>query len=123
MPWFGTGFVDAWAGPFVERAIDECASGRNRLFSVLDKSGMYLGSVNVGPIKDGGVEITYWILREQCGRGVATQAVREVLRWMRHESPAVRVWAKTRSDNFASQRVLEKCGFILTHTRGLKYFE
>src|SRR5580658_4916717 len=75
MPWFGAGFTDAWARPFVQRAIEEWASDRNRLFSIVDGSGAYLGSVNVGLVKDGAIEIAYWILPNHRAHGVATQAV------------------------------------------------
>src|SRR5690348_4343072 len=79
MPWFGAGFQDAWAGPWVQRAIAEWAAGRNRVFSILDASGAYAGSVVVGPDRDGAVEIAYWVLPEARGRGLAAAALSAVL--------------------------------------------
>jgi RimJ/RimL family protein N-acetyltransferase len=51
--------------------------------------------------------VTYWIGREQWGRGIATRALDEFL-----EIELTRpLHARAASDNVASIRVLEKCGF------------
>ena len=112
LPWFGAAFEDSWAGPWVRRAIAEWAAGRNRVFSIIDAAGAYLGSVVVGPVRDGAVEIAYWVLPWAQRRGVATSALGAVLVWVRRTHPTARVWAKTHCDNVASQRVLGKCGFV-----------
>ena len=65
----------------------------------------------VGQIPDfdleGRREVTYWIGREDWGRGIATRALREFL-----QLEATRpLYAGAASDNIASIRVLTKCGF------------
>jgi RimJ/RimL family protein N-acetyltransferase len=55
-------------------------------------------------------EITYWIARELWGHGIATQALSQFLR----DVPARPVYARAASDNVASLRVLEKCGFTIS---------
>jgi RimJ/RimL family protein N-acetyltransferase len=123
MPWFGAGFEDSWAGPWVRRAIDEWAAGCNRVFSIVDAEGRYVGSVNVGPLRDGAVEISYWVLPDARRKGVATMAVSAVLPWTRDTHPDARIWAKTRLDNTASQRVLAKCGFVERRRADAAYFD
>jgi RimJ/RimL family protein N-acetyltransferase len=52
-------------------------------------------------------EVTYWIGKEYWGKGLATEALTELLRQVK-ERP---VYARVAKDNTASLRVLEKCGF------------
>jgi RimJ/RimL family protein N-acetyltransferase len=60
-------------------------------------------------------EVTYWIGRSFWGKGVATAALRAFLT----VDPARPLHARVASDNVASHRVLEKCGFrVIAHERG-----
>jgi RimJ/RimL family protein N-acetyltransferase len=59
-------------------------------------------------------EVTYWIGRSFWGKGIATGALRAFLT----VDPARPLHARVASDNVASRRVLEKCGFrVITHER------
>jgi hypothetical protein len=56
---------------------------------------------------EGHREVTYWIGREDWGRGLATRALQEFM-----QVEATRpLYARAASDNAASIRVLTKCGF------------
>ncbi|MEU6854157.1 GNAT family N-acetyltransferase [Actinacidiphila alni] len=57
-------------------------------------------------------EVTYWIGRSHWGRGAATAALRSLL-LLAPERP---LHARAASDNAASLRVLQKCGFVVTGT-------
>lgn len=57
----------------------------------------------------GELEISYWLGRAYWGRGIATRALNAFLR-EQSERP---IFARVASDNLASLRVLEKCGFTL----------
>jgi RimJ/RimL family protein N-acetyltransferase len=55
-------------------------------------------------------EVTYWLGREFWGRGLATQALQQLL-----QRVTVRpILARAAADNLGSIRVLEKCGFKIT---------
>lgn len=54
-------------------------------------------------------EVGYWIGKDYWGRGIATRALWEFLRLI----PARPLYAHVARHNFASRRVLEKCGFRL----------
>ena len=56
----------------------------------------------------GDTEITYWIDRSYWGQGIATQALSAFL-LIETDRP---VFARVAFDHVASQRVLEKCGFL-----------
>lgn len=58
---------------------------------------------------EGHREVTYWIGREDWGRGIATRALQAFL-----QLEATRpVYGRAASDNAASIRVLTKCGFLI----------
>ena len=61
---------------------------------------------------DGTTEIGYGILEEYQRQGYATEAVGAAVRWALQQPGVSRVEAETEPDNRASQRVLEKCGFL-----------
>lgn len=61
---------------------------------------------------DGMAEIGYGLLEEYRGRGYATEAVGAAVEWAMRQPGVTRVEAETEPDNRASQRVLEKCGFL-----------
>lgn len=64
--------------------------------------------------RSGRRQIGYWIAREHWGKGIATEAVSQLLRCVT-ERP---LYAFVAKDNAASIRVLEKCGFeILGESR------
>ena len=56
--------------------------------------------------KDAG--ITYWIDRNFWGQGIGTAALKSFLN-LEQTRP---IYAHTAFDNYASQKVLEKCGFV-----------
>ena len=59
---------------------------------------------------EGKREITYWIGREDWGRGIATRALQEFLQQLETTRP---LYARAASDNAGSIRVLTKCGFLI----------
>jgi hypothetical protein len=64
-----------------------------------------------GLSEDGIAEIGYGILEKYRGRGYASEAVQAVCRWAFGHSEVKSLEAETDAESFASQRVLEKCGF------------
>jgi RimJ/RimL family protein N-acetyltransferase len=58
-------------------------------------------------VMEGETEVTYWIDRAYCGRGIATAALAQLLSL----GPVRPVFARAASDNLGSLRVLARCGF------------
>ncbi len=56
----------------------------------------------------GETEITYWIDRKYWGQGIATKALNKFLA-LETTRP---IFGRVAFDNFGSQKVLEKCGFV-----------
>jgi len=68
--------------------------------------GHLAGSIASFPA-EGHAEVTYWIDRAAWGQGIATRALALLLELV----TARPVYARAASDNAASLRVLQKCGF------------
>ena len=66
----------------------------------------------------GCAEIGYGLAPEYWGKGYATEAVRALIRWAASQNGVRCIEAETDPDNIASQRVLEKCGFVPTGALG-----
>ena len=69
------------------------------------------------PDATGTVEIGYGINEADWGRGYATEIVAAFVAWLTARADVSRITAETLPDGFASQRVLQKCGFTHTGTR------
>jgi [ribosomal protein S5]-alanine N-acetyltransferase len=59
-------------------------------------------------IMENKAEITYWIDRKFWGQGIATTALNDFLK-IEHTRP---IYGRVAFDNYGSQKVLEKCGFL-----------
>lgn len=59
-------------------------------------------------VMEGKAEITYWIDRRYWGQGIASKALKELLTL----ETARPIFGRVAFDNFGSQKVLEKCGFV-----------
>lgn len=79
------------------------------------KDGTHVGELSFKGIDANGVvEIGYGISMEFVGKGYATEAVSAIVQWAAGQPEVTRIEAETEIENLASQRVLEKCGFIAT---------
>jgi len=82
--------------------------------STVNNQTIILDKIIVGSIAsffiEGDREITYWIDRTYWGQGIATKALNKFLS-IETTRP---IFGRVAFDNFGSQRVLEKCGFIKT---------
>jgi RimJ/RimL family protein N-acetyltransferase len=58
----------------------------------------------------GAREVSYWIVKEHWGKGIATRALENFLEQVNTRP----LFARAAKDNTASIRVLEKCGFTIT---------
>lgn len=84
-------------------------------WAVVEKdSGLLVGSCGMGYQRDGGlpIEFGYTLARSRWGRGYATEAARACLRYAFETFHFPELVASVDSRNVASQRVLEKIGFI-----------
>ena len=82
------------------------------LWMIVRKDGRHIGNLSFKGVPENGVaELGYWIAEEFRGYGYATEAVETILAWAFDQPGVTSVAAETETDNAASRRVLEKCGF------------
>ena len=81
--------------------------------------GTYIGDLSFkGVAPDGMVEIGYGTDPAFWNQGYTTEAVIALVNWALSQPGITRVEAETEPDNVASQRVLQKAGFVPTGTLG-----
>jgi ribosomal-protein-alanine N-acetyltransferase len=103
-----------------QRAVAVCAlamyeQGLTAPRVILDEAGQVAGRVNLNDIVRGAFQsasVGYWLSAAANGRGLATAAVRDMVRVAFGELGLHRVEAGTLLHNLRSQRVLERCGFV-----------
>lgn len=74
-----------------------------------------IGSIGVHQLADiysKSAEMGYWIGEEHWGKGIVSFAVKEMLKYGFETFDIDRIFARTTHTNLASQRVLQKSGFI-----------
>ena len=83
------------------------------------KDGTHVGDLSFKGLEpDGAAEIGYGVYDAYRENGFAAEAVGAAVSWALCQPGVTRVEAETEPGNAASQRVLEKCGFIPTGTAG-----
>lgn len=83
---------------------------------VIDLDGLLVGSVGITPQtgwRSHLAEIGYWVGEEFWGRGIATEAVRQMTAWALADSRYRKLFAPVLGPNSGSMRVLEKNGYSL----------
>jgi ribosomal-protein-alanine N-acetyltransferase len=89
--------------------------GRTLPHVILDEDGSVVGRITLNEIVRGPFQscsLGYWVAASANGRGLATAAVRDIVRVAFEDLGLHRIQAGTLPDNARSQRVLERNGFV-----------
>lgn len=107
-------YTEAYQRAVLREAVDSCASGAGYMFAVVTDFHKIIGRVALSGVFRGAFRscfIGYFIDSRFTGRGYATWAAEQVVRFAFEKAGLHRVEASVMPCNTASQRVLEKCGF------------
>jgi ribosomal-protein-alanine N-acetyltransferase len=99
----------------VRLALERHREGSALPHVIVDESGQVVGRITLNGIVRGPFQscsLGYWLSASATGRGIATEAVRDIKRVAFHELGLHRIEAGTLLHNVASQRVLERNGFV-----------
>jgi [ribosomal protein S5]-alanine N-acetyltransferase len=99
----------------IRNALDDHEQGRSCPHVILDASGTVVGRITLNGIVRGALQscsVGYWVSATHNGRGLATAAVRDIVSVAFDDLGLHRVQAETLLHNVASQRVLERNGFV-----------
>lgn len=80
---------------------------------VIDIDGVLVGSIGIINIQEHKGELGYWLLDKYAGKGIITEAVKEMVNYCINDLHLKRIFAPVLPHNKASARVLEKNGFEL----------
>jgi ribosomal-protein-alanine N-acetyltransferase len=107
----GDKFYDALAEN-TQALLDEQDTGVCAFFVLVDRDGSILGRFNLYDLHDGSARVGYRVAERATGHGVATKALIGLCRKAGHDYDLRTLSAETSVANRASQRVLEKAGFV-----------
>lgn len=91
------------------------SADKNEAFAfAITADSKVIGSISVfrqGNIHRQSAELGYYIAEEYWGKGIMTQAVKQICSYVFEKSDIIRIYAEPFAHNTASCRVLEKAGF------------
>ena len=113
LPWCRPGYTFEEARGWVERQVENFEVGEELHFAVVDGDA-YLGGCGLSRIDPLHriANLGYWVRTAAVGRGVATSAVRALVRYAFAETALERLEVLCALDNVASQRVAERAGAV-----------
>jgi ribosomal-protein-alanine N-acetyltransferase len=106
---------DAFFDHFTERydaLLAEQEAGSCVFHVLVSEDGTVLGRFNLVDLEDGTAELGYRVSEHVAGQGVASATVQELCRLAAAHYGLRSLKAATTLDNVASQKVLEKAGFV-----------
>ena len=108
-------FTEAGQRIAIQDALREHEQGRNLPFVIVDRAAGVVGRITLNGIVRGAFQscsVGYWVSEAVGGRGVATAALRQTISVAFGELGLHRIQGETLLDNVASQKVLERNGFV-----------
>ena len=109
----GDEFYETFSGHH-DALLAEQDAGGCAFYVLVDRDGSILGRFNLYDLEDGAAKVGYRVAERVAGRGVATEALRDLCRKAAIDHGLRVVSGETSRANVASQRVLEKAGFTST---------
>jgi [ribosomal protein S5]-alanine N-acetyltransferase len=96
----------------ISAMLAEQEAGVGAYYVLVGEDGSALGRFNLYRVSGGTAELGYRVAQHVAGRGLATATVRELCALAAQEHGLRLLLAETNHDNVASQKVLEKAGFM-----------
>jgi len=84
------------------------------VYAVILNDGRQIGHVQAYPVSNGW-EIGFHIAKPFTGNGYATEAIKAFLPFIMRHLDIEQLYGMCHADNFASRKVMEKCGFALVY--------
>ena len=100
---------------YIRKSQQARRKGTDEIFAIQnDTDGILVGMIGIHSLnsREGRAMLGYWIAKKEWGSGIATTAVGHALKFAFKEKRLQKVYAYVFVTNVASQRVLEKNGFV-----------
>lgn len=108
-------FPYPYTSDYGKRFIEFAQSMKPPVVFAIDVDGTAIGGIGVHPQTDisrKNAELGYWLAEPYWGKGITTEAVKQIIDYGFKEFDITRIYARPFDNNIASKRVLEKVGFI-----------
>ncbi|MCB0640863.1 MAG: GNAT family N-acetyltransferase [Phaeodactylibacter sp.] len=112
--------TDKFPHPYSEEAgkgfLERVIQGNPPSVLAIDVDGVAVGAIGVHPQEDimcRNAEMGYWLAEPFWGNGILSSAIPQMVRYGFEHFDIDRIYARPFGSNRASQRVLEKAGFVL----------
>lgn len=112
--------TNAFPHPYTEKDgenfLSRVANMRSGIILAIDADGEAIGSIGVFPQEDiecKNAEMGYWLSEPYWSKGIISQVIPMMLKIAFEKFDIDRIYARPFGNNIASQKVLEKNGFIL----------
>lgn len=111
--------TDGFPYPYTEENgrffISEIAGKNPELILAIVVEGKAVGGIGIHPQTDimrKNAELGYWLSEKYWGKGIVTEAIKQIVNLAFEKLDITRIYARPFGSNRASQRVLEKAGFM-----------
>jgi ribosomal-protein-alanine N-acetyltransferase len=119
-PRIASNMMDIFPHPYTMEAgmkfIEMTLLSEPRQILAIEIDGQVAGAIGIHPMQDVyrlNAEMGYWLAEEYWGKGIMSEVITWMTAYAFSHFPIERIFAKPYGTNIASQRVLEKAGFIL----------
>lgn len=118
-PKVANNLTDAFPHPYSEKDGEfflELIKKKDDLILCIEVNNEFAGSVGIHPKKDiyrRNAEIGYWLAEPYWGQGIMSKVIPEMVSKAFDQFDIERIYAPVFGRNKASQRVLQKCGFVI----------
>jgi RimJ/RimL family protein N-acetyltransferase len=96
--------------------IENTANDVSKHYLAIEIEGQAVGGIGVTLQQDimrNNAELGYWLSEDYWGLGIMTKAIKKIVNLAFEKFDINRIFATPFETNIASQRILEKCGFII----------
>lgn len=110
------GFPHPYTIDHAKKFIELAASHEPQQIFAITYNDEVVGAIGIHPQHDihcKNAELGYWLAKSHWGKGIVSKVIPEVVQYAFHHFDIERVYARPFGSNIASQRVLEKSGFML----------
>src|ERR1041385_6489097 len=100
---------------FAKNTIEFAAKDNPTRRFAIDVNGELVGAIGIHPKEDierKNAELGYWLAEKYWGKGIMTNAIKQMVEYGFKNFDVDRIFARPFGTNIASQKVLEKAGFI-----------
>jgi RimJ/RimL family protein N-acetyltransferase len=114
LPWCNEAYSIEDTRKWLEAQISGFSSGTAYSFAICDHEGQFLGACGLSLIEKRNrvANLGFWVRRPATRRGVASEAVRQLVAWAFANTDFERLEVLVSVENVASKRVAEKSGAV-----------